>query len=284
MSKKSQIYLPTSNVKAPDFRRIYRLDQMRQLDPIDFENFVGFLFNASEKWRVETTKVSGDEGIDLFLFKNGRMAVVQCKRYQKNVASAQVRELYGAMMHRHASHAYMVTTGTISGPSREWSKDKPITHIDGPTLEKWARRVNPHAQAFQQLPQWPLQNPPDNTAVPNPGPQSSIQPFLITTTQPAYVQAQPLLASKQPGQSVQSEARVSPIKGKGIMNLTLTLLVLVVIVALVANLFKAANNPENYRALAAIGLNTALPTTTAIPTANLRTVAGLNLNAPMSPY
>ncbi len=252
---------------------------MLQLNPIEFENFVGYLFQESENWRVQTTKASGDGGIDLLLFKNGQMAVVQCKRYQKNVAASHVRDLYGTMMSQEASHAYIVTTGTISGPSREWSKDKPITLIDGLALEKWARRVNPHAQSFQQLPQWPT---PVNSVTPNPGVQLPIQPLPITAHQPAYIQPRPLLAHKQPGQAAQRKARVSSARAKGLMNLTITLIFLVILFALVANMFKQVNNSDNYKALATLGVNTALPTYTPIPTSDLTTVAGLSPNAPAS--
>ena len=278
MSKKSQIYFPTSNVKATDFRRIYRLDQMLQLNPIEFENFVGYLFHEAEKWRVETTKASGDGGIDLFLFKNGRMAVVQCKRYQKNVAASHVRDLYGTMMNQRASHAYIVTTGTISSPSREWARDKQITLIDGSALEKWARRVNPHAQAFVQLPQGSTQTPPVNIATPPISGQLPTQPFSVTLPQTNYVQPQPLVANKQFGQPAQSKAKINSATAKGIMYLTLTMIFLVVIIALLANLFKEANNPDNYKALAAIEVNATLPTTTTIPTPDLTTVVGRNLN------
>ncbi len=117
-------------------QRIKQLDQIRAMDPIAFEQFVGSLFKKMG-YTVQTTVASGDEGVDLHLRKGGRTAVVQCKRYEGTVGQPVVRDLCGAMVHNRADEAHLVTTGTISLPAQQWATGKPIHLIDGNALVEW---------------------------------------------------------------------------------------------------------------------------------------------------
>ena len=122
--------------KEDYFRRIRRLDQVKALDPVAFEHFVGALF-AQMGYEVQTTALSGDEGIDLILYKGSHLAIVQCKRYSGTVGQPVIRDLYGAMVHNRAYEGYLVTTGAISMPARQWAANKPIHLIDGNGLLEW---------------------------------------------------------------------------------------------------------------------------------------------------
>jgi restriction system protein len=121
---------------AQYFRRIKRLDQLKALDPIVFELFVGSLFERMG-YAVRTTPASGDQGIDLILYKDSRTAIVQCKRYEGSVGQPVVRDLYGTMVHNRVDEAYLVTTGTISLPARQWAMGKAIHLVDGNELVEW---------------------------------------------------------------------------------------------------------------------------------------------------
>ncbi len=115
-----------------------RLRKLQRMDPVEFENYVGGLFRRLG-YRVEGTRASGDEGVDLVLRRGRRTAVVQVKRYQGSVGQPVIRDLYGAMMHAGASEAYLVTTGSITRAARRWAADKPIHLIDGHRLIEWSR-------------------------------------------------------------------------------------------------------------------------------------------------
>lgn len=121
------------------FSRIRRLAQLKNMDPIEFEHFVGYHYQQ-QGYQVSTTVTSGDEGVDLFLRKGTKTAVVQVKRYSGTVGQPTVRDLYGAMIHNQANEAMLVTTGTISHPAEQWAQDKPIQLIDGHEIMSWARR------------------------------------------------------------------------------------------------------------------------------------------------
>lgn len=118
------------------FNRIRQLDEIRQLDPVAFERFVGSLFEKMG-YQVQTTPLSGDEGIDLVLRKDTKLAIVQCKRYENSVGQPVVRDLYGAMVHNKADEAYLVTTGTVTLPAQQWVAGKPLHLVDGNTLVEW---------------------------------------------------------------------------------------------------------------------------------------------------
>lgn len=115
-----------------------RLNQMQRMDPIQFEKFVGQLFRKMGL-RVQGTRASADEGIDLILKRGRKQAIVQCKRYQGSVGQPVVRDLYGAMLHTESVEAYLVTTGTVTRSARSWVEDKPIHLVDGHRLIEWVR-------------------------------------------------------------------------------------------------------------------------------------------------
>lgn len=116
--------------------------QLYALSPGEFEAYVGQLFRQ-KGYRVKLRGGSGDLGVDVELLKrDGKKAVVQCKRYRTTVGSETVRELYGTLIHEHAAHAFLVTTADISDAARAWARRKPITLIDGNTLVQIAASLH----------------------------------------------------------------------------------------------------------------------------------------------
>ena len=114
------------------------LDGLYTLSPQAFERYTAGLFRQ-KGYQVTLRGRSGDHGVDLELTgRNGKRAVVQCKRYQNTIGEDIVRELYGTLIHERAAHAFLVTTADISTSARNWAQGKPLTLIDGETLIKIA--------------------------------------------------------------------------------------------------------------------------------------------------
>ncbi|WP_374687606.1 restriction endonuclease [Promineifilum sp.] len=110
------------------------VEELYALSPRAFEHFVAELFER-RGYTVEVRGRAGDLGVDLAVSApDGRLAIVQCKRYRHTVGPDIVRELFGTMVHERAYHGFLVTTAEISGAARDWAANKPITLIDGPTL------------------------------------------------------------------------------------------------------------------------------------------------------
>lgn len=116
--------------------RIRKLDQLTAMSPKEFEQFVAKLFEKMG-YSVAVTKASADEGVDLFLEKSGRRAIVQCKKYKGSVGQSTVRDFYGAMIHNRADQGFIVTTGTFSLPAQTWAMGKQIHLVDGAELMDW---------------------------------------------------------------------------------------------------------------------------------------------------
>jgi len=116
--------------------RIKKLDQLGAMSPREFEEFTALLFRRMG-YAVRITTASADEGVDLFIERNGRTAIVQCKRYKGNVGQPTVRDFYGTMIHNRAEQGYIVTTGTLSLPAQNWARGKQIHLVDGAQLMDW---------------------------------------------------------------------------------------------------------------------------------------------------
>lgn len=66
--------------------RAQRRDYLLRVSPRKFEEHVGEMF-AALGYNVRVTPISSDEGVDAYLEKGGRRAIVQCKRYTKGKVS-----------------------------------------------------------------------------------------------------------------------------------------------------------------------------------------------------
>lgn len=130
------ITAPFKAKEKDSFRHIAQLEQVKALDPLSFERFVGAAFEQLG-YTVSTTALTGDEGVDLIIRKGDRWGIVQCKRYDGSVGAPIIRDLYGSMIHNSANEAYLVTTGTVTQPAREWCTGKPIRLIDSTNLISW---------------------------------------------------------------------------------------------------------------------------------------------------
>jgi len=116
--------------------RIARLDQLGAMSPREFEQFTALLFGRMG-YAVKITTASADKGVDLFLERDGRSAIVQCKKYKGNVGQPTIRDFYGTMIHNKADQGYVVTTGTFSLPAQNWARGKQIHLVDGAELMDW---------------------------------------------------------------------------------------------------------------------------------------------------
>ncbi len=107
----------------------------------DFEYFIRELFDKmfnTNGGEVKVTQASHDGGVDAIAFDDdpirGGKFVIQAKRYTNVVPVSAVRDLYGTMIHEGATKGILVTTSSYGKEAYEFSKDKPISLIDGQAL------------------------------------------------------------------------------------------------------------------------------------------------------
>lgn len=79
-----------------------------QMTGVDYERAVARSLGACG-WRAETTKASGDQGLDVLATRGHHSVAIQCKRYSKPVGNGAVQEAYAAKGIHGATHAAVVT-------------------------------------------------------------------------------------------------------------------------------------------------------------------------------
>jgi len=116
-------------------------ENLAAMDWEDFEHLVAQLFEwefAKNGIEVKVTRASRDRGVDAILFDpdplRGGKYVLQAKRYTRTVDVSAVRDLYGTIMNEGANRGIIITTASFGPDAYEFSKDKPISLVDGQNL------------------------------------------------------------------------------------------------------------------------------------------------------
>lgn len=120
-------------------KKIRKLKDIHSLTPIQYEKVIKALFEKMG-YVASETKRTGDEGIDLFLKKDDKTEVVQCKNWKNSVSVPTVREFYGSMLDKGVTKGYIVTPSVFTMPAIKFASDKGIHLIDGDELVEWVNQ------------------------------------------------------------------------------------------------------------------------------------------------
>lgn len=111
------------------------------MDWEDFEHLVREIFEkefSTNGGEVKVTQASRDGGVDAIAFDpdpiRGGKIVIQAKRYSSTVGVSAVRDLYGTVLNEGATKGILVTTSDFGPDSYDFSKDKPLTLLNGSNL------------------------------------------------------------------------------------------------------------------------------------------------------
>jgi len=111
------------------------------LDGYQFEEFLCTIFEHLGYITVRT-KLSGDQGADLIMKKDGETIVVQAKRYEGPVPNSAVQAIVAAKVHYHADRAMVVTTGEFTRSAIELSLSNRVELWDGKKLASVINEIN----------------------------------------------------------------------------------------------------------------------------------------------
>ncbi len=116
-------------------RKSRSIKRIKKLSWESFEELCKVLFEK-QGWHVLGNEKKGaDGGVDLWMKRRMRSAIVQCKRYDDAMVTIKViREMYGLMHEYGVDEAYVVTSSRFTKECYRFVKDKPITLIDGENL------------------------------------------------------------------------------------------------------------------------------------------------------
>ena len=112
---------------------------INSLSGIEFENLCQQLLQKME-FETETTKASGDGGIDIIARYDKPLLkgkyIIQCKRYAGSVGEPIIRDLYGVVMSERANKGILMTTGYFTPSAIAFAEDKNLELVDGIMLQK----------------------------------------------------------------------------------------------------------------------------------------------------
>jgi restriction system protein len=113
------------------------IETLRDTSWSDFEVLVGEAFRR-KGFAVQENMVGGaDGGIDLTLRKDGKLHIVQCKRWRSSkVGVSIVREMFGVLQASNAVSVYVVSSGHFTKDTITFAQDLPIELINGEQLLK----------------------------------------------------------------------------------------------------------------------------------------------------
>jgi hypothetical protein len=109
--------------------RLLRTD-WRSLRDVDFERFLTAVFQELG-YQVETTKTTGDQGVDLILTRGSRRVAVQTKGYKDSVGNKAVQEVVAGRLYYRCDSCAAITNSTFTSGAVDLANANGCVLIDG---------------------------------------------------------------------------------------------------------------------------------------------------------
>ncbi len=113
------------------------MENINNLSGVEFEKVCQQLVE-NMGFETETTKASGDGGIDLIAYNHQPLLpgkyIIQCKRYKGSVGEPILRDLYGVVTSERANKGILMTTGHFTKSAIVFAEGKPLELLDGKAM------------------------------------------------------------------------------------------------------------------------------------------------------
>lgn len=110
------------------------MEKINSMDGYEFESFLSNLFQKMG-YKVEQTKLSGDQGADLIISKFGERTAVQAKRHKNQVSNTAVQEVVASIKYYNCDKGMVATTSLFTASAIELADANNVELIDGEKLE-----------------------------------------------------------------------------------------------------------------------------------------------------
>lgn len=109
-----------------------------QMDGHDFEYWCADLLRKSGFTRVEVTRGSGDQGVDIIAFKDGMKYAIQCKRYNKALSNKPIQEVHTGKTIYNCDVAAVMTNNYFTPSAKEAARATGVLLWDRTALQRMA--------------------------------------------------------------------------------------------------------------------------------------------------
>ena len=112
---------------------MYQVDAM---GGYDFEKFLVELFQTAG-YDIEETKLSGDQGADLFVTRFGKKIVIQAKNYSGTVGNSAIQEAIAAKNFYGCDEAMVVTNSSFTRSAIELANAVTVRLVGRRELQRY---------------------------------------------------------------------------------------------------------------------------------------------------
>lgn len=112
----------------------------RGLTGEEFEAYVAQLLADAGFKRIELTRASGDQGVDVLAERGGARYAIQCKNYAGAVGNAAVQEAFAGAQFYGCDVAAVICPGEFTRAARELAASTGVRLWDGAYLTRLMRR------------------------------------------------------------------------------------------------------------------------------------------------
>lgn len=127
------------------------LGEFKDLDGHGFEGYIQKIFEFLG-YTVIRTPLTGDQGADLIISKEGTKTVIQAKRYEGNVSNKAIQEVVAAKNYYKAEKATVVTNSSFTKGALELALANNVELWDGEKLENIIKNLKTRKkQDYEQI-------------------------------------------------------------------------------------------------------------------------------------
>lgn len=112
----------------------------------DFELYISQILGNIGFYNIQTTKGSGDQGVDILAEKEGMKYAFQCKRYDKPVGNKAVQEVFAGKFFYHCHVAIVVTNNYFTQSAKELANENGVVLWDRDKLDGLICSIHPNGE------------------------------------------------------------------------------------------------------------------------------------------
>jgi hypothetical protein len=106
-------------------------ESLRELALEDVQSVVAGAYGRLGYDIIDDPEYGGARGVDVRLYKDGRLALVQTKYWRDEITQAMVSALCDVVAAEKAAQGIIVTTGKVAPEVRRFAQGQPLTLLDG---------------------------------------------------------------------------------------------------------------------------------------------------------